>query len=163
VTTTRSCCATNLALSTGLELTRWFATELEAGWFKTTSAPWRFLYPGEIYINRQPQNAVLLAQVAPVTLNLRFAIPTRIVRPYLLLGLGVAFESVEATTAYHPTLREHGWVRAAQVGLGAVADLRSGFFVGVDVRGFATSTLSAFGLDLGVTAGFASFFLGWRT
>ena len=33
---------------------------------------------------------------------------------YLLLGVGMPFESVEATTAFHPTLREHGWVRAAQ-------------------------------------------------
>ncbi len=155
--------ATNLSLSTGLELTRWFATELEVGWFKTTSAPWRFLYPGEIYINRQPQDAVLTAQVVPVTLNVRFAIPTRIVRPYLLLGLGLAFESVEATTAYHPTLRNHAWVRAAQVGLGVVADLPGGLFAGADIRGFATSSSSAFGLDLAVGAGFSSVFIGWRT
>jgi hypothetical protein len=82
---------------------------------------------------------------------------------YLLLGVGMPFESVEATTAFHPTLREHGWVRAAQVGLGIMADLPGGFFAGADYRGFATSSFSAFSLDFGVTAGFTSFFLGWRT
>lgn len=155
--------ATSLALSAGIELTRWFATELEAGWFKSSSSPWPFLYPGELYVNRPPPDAVLTAQVVPVTVNLRFAIPTRVVRPYLTLGLGMAFESVEAMVTYHPTLRDHGWVPAAQVGMGVVADLPAGLFSGVDFRGFAASTLSAFDRHVDVKAGFATLFLGWRT
>jgi hypothetical protein len=152
----------DLALVAGREFYAFFAAELEGGYFQLSTVPWRFLVPGEIYINRSPPNATLKFRVVPLGLNVKLQLPTKKIRPYLLGGAGFAIVNVEADLSDFNPLRATRSVTEWHAGGGLTVDVTDRLFGGLEGRYFSMGNANAFDVVFGLSGVRVGATIGYR-